>query len=72
MTDTPQAVAQMDDPIEDIAGACAFAKCGPRPIYHAVKTGKLRAAAINARGDLRFRRSWLLAWLDSLAKGGES
>jgi hypothetical protein len=42
-------------------------RCGRKIIYRAVAAGKLRAAVINARGDLRFRPEWVDAWLDGLA-----
>jgi integrase len=42
-----------------IEGACARAQCGKRVIYRAVKAGKLKAARINERGDLRFLPEWI-------------
>ena len=42
-------------------------RCGRKVIYRAVAAGRLRAAVINARGDLRFRSEWVDAWLDGLA-----
>lgn len=36
-------------------------RCGRKVIYRAVAAGKLRAATINARGDLRFRPEWVNA-----------
>jgi excisionase family DNA binding protein len=46
----------------------ARVRCGRKIIYRAVAAGKLRAAVINARGDLRFRHEWVDAWLDGLAQ----
>jgi excisionase family DNA binding protein len=40
-------------------------KTGDRSIYKAIKTGKLRAVSVNARGDLRSTPSWVMAWLES-------
>jgi hypothetical protein len=41
---------------------------GPRTIYAAIRDGKLKAAPINERGDLRIHRSWLLDWLERRAE----
>ena len=42
-------------------------RCGPKQIYRAVKTGKLRAARIGDRGDYRFRPQWVDDWLERSA-----
>jgi len=41
--------------------------CGTRPIYLAVKSGELKAVALNNRGDLRVHRDWVTAWLERRA-----
>ena len=43
--------------------AAAHAKCGERSIYNAVRSGKLRAARLGGRRELRFLREWIDAWL---------
>jgi hypothetical protein len=50
-----------------LSDVIARVRCGRKVIYRAVTAGKLRAATINARGDLRFRPEWVDAWLDGLA-----
>ena len=43
--------------------AAQHAKCGTRSIYLAVRQGKLRAARLGGRRELRFLASWIDAWL---------
>ena len=47
----------------DVADAAGHAKCGKRSIYLAVQQGKLRAARLGGRRELRFLREWVDAWL---------
>jgi excisionase family DNA binding protein len=44
---------------------CPVAKVGPKVIYGAVKAGRLRAARIGGRRDLRIHIDWLNAWLEA-------
>ena len=53
-----------------VSEAAARAKAGKRSIYAAVRTGELRAAPINERGDLRIADAWLDAWLEQRADRG--
>ena len=46
-----------------VGDAAAHAKCGRRSIYNAVATGKLRAARLGGRRELRFLPEWIDAWL---------
>ncbi len=39
------------------------ARCGPKTIYRAVRSGQLRAARLGGRRELRFLDSWIDAWL---------
>jgi excisionase family DNA binding protein len=43
--------------------AAQHAKCGKRSIYAAVQSGKLRAARLGGRRELRFLADWIDAWL---------
>ncbi len=56
----------MGTPIHEwltVAEAARYAKCGKRLIYHEVRRGKLRAARMGGRRELRFLGSWIDAWL---------
>ncbi len=46
-----------------IKESCPVAKCGPKLIYREIKAGRLRAARIGGRRDLRIHRSWIDEWL---------
>lgn len=43
--------------------AARHTRCGTRSIYLAVKQGKLRAARLGGRRELRFLKAWIDAWL---------
>jgi excisionase family DNA binding protein len=43
--------------------AAAVAQCGMKTIYREVRAGRLRAARIGARRDLRIHRDWVNEWL---------
>lgn len=40
-------------------------RTGTRPLYRAIRTGRLRAAQINDRGDLRVLGAWALNYLEA-------
>lgn len=42
--------------------------CGLGQVHRAVRARQLRAAKLNARGDLRILGSWALEYLETLAK----
>lgn len=46
-----------------VTEAAEHARCGRRTIYLAVKHGKLRAARLGGRRELRFLLEWVDAWL---------
>ena len=52
-----------------LAEAAHYAKAGKRCLYAAVRDGRLKAARINQRGDLRFTPEWLDAWLVEMTEG---
>ena len=39
------------------------ARCGPKTIYRAVRSGHLQAARIGGRRELRFLDGWIDRWL---------
>ena len=53
----------VESPWLDVRGAAARAKCGHRSIYNGVTSGKLRAARLGGRRELRFLREWIDTWL---------
>lgn len=46
-----------------VADAAQHARCGKRSIYTGVHQGKLRAARLGGRRELRFLVEWVDAWL---------
>lgn len=66
--DTPTAVAPIDStrsPWLTVREAAARAKCGTNLVYASVKAGRLRAARLGVRNDLRIHESWVDAWITS-------
>jgi len=47
--------------------AAARARCGTKVIYKEVSAGRLRAARIGGRRELRFRPEWVDQWLEQAA-----
>lgn len=48
--------------------AAKYAGVGRRLIYREVRAGRLRAAVLGDRRDLRIHRAWIDAWLTASAK----
>ena len=46
-----------------VRDAADRARCGPKTIYRAVRSGQLRAARIGGRRELRFLELWIDQWL---------
>ncbi len=44
------------------------AKVGARLLYREIKAGRLRAARIGGRRDLRIHRAWIDTWLEASAE----
>ena len=46
-----------------VAEAAKYARCGRKSIYNGVTSGKLQAARLGGRRELRFLREWVDSWL---------
>ena len=54
---------QAETPWITVKEAARYAKCGSKSIYLGVASGKLQAARLGGRRELRFVREWLDEWL---------
>ncbi len=48
--------------------ACPVAQCGVKLLYREIKAGRLRAARVGGRRDLRIHRRWIDEWLERSAE----
>ena len=46
-----------------VAEAAERARCGPKLIYREVRAGRLKAARVGGRRELRLLPEWIDAWL---------
>jgi excisionase family DNA binding protein len=46
-----------------VSEAAGRARCGPKLIYREVQAGRLQAAKVGGRRELRIRAEWVDAWL---------
>ena len=60
--DTLSSIAQ--SPWLTVAEAAERARCGVKTIYREVHAGRLRAARIGGRRELRLLAEWVDAWLE--------
>ena len=44
--------------------AAAYIGAGPKEIYKAVRSAKLKAVRLNERGDIRTTREWVDEWME--------
>lgn len=59
-------------PWRTVEQAAARAQTGTKLIYREVKAGRLRAARVGGRRELRFRDEWIDSWLEKCATPQES
>jgi excisionase family DNA binding protein len=59
---------QTPTPWRTVSEAAARAQTGTRLIYREAKAGRLKAARVGGRRELRFRDAWIDAWLESTAE----
>jgi excisionase family DNA binding protein len=57
-------VAADDDPFLDTEAAAAIPAVHPQTIRKAFREGRLKGIKVNGSRVLRFRRSWVVAWLE--------
>lgn len=63
------AVSKRDQPVWlDATSAAARAQVGRRIIYAEVTAGRLKAARVGGRRELRFRIEWVDTWLEAAAQ----
>ena len=65
-TTTGQPSVSMSDvrsPWLTVEEAAGRARCGPKLIYREVRAGRLRAARIGGRRELRLKPEWIDEWL---------
>ena len=55
-----------------VGQAAARAQVGRRIIYSEVQAGRLKAARVGGRRELRLRPAWIDRWLDESANALES
>lgn len=69
MIDEPAAVAVPTEssrsPWLTVREAAERARCSTKLIYAHIKSGKLRAAKLGVRSELRLHESWVDAWIVS-------
>jgi excisionase family DNA binding protein len=62
----------VETPWLTVEQAAARAQVGRRTIYNEAAAGRLRAARVGGRRELRFRAEWIDAWLERCATPQES
>jgi excisionase family DNA binding protein len=59
--------ATVTTPWRTVAEAAARGRLGEKLIYREIRVGRLRAARIGGRRDLRLKDEWIDAWLEASA-----
>ena len=57
--------AQVETPWLDVNEAAKRARCGVKLLYREVRAGRLQAARVGGRRELRLRAEWIDAWLSA-------
>jgi excisionase family DNA binding protein len=52
-----------------VGEAAAYARCGRKLIYREIAAGRLRAARVGGRREIRTRREWLDHWPEDAIRG---
>jgi hypothetical protein len=60
----PRQTAVDNDPFLDTDQAAAIPVVHPQTIRKAYREGRLKGIKVNGARCLRFRRSWVIAWLE--------
>jgi excisionase family DNA binding protein len=55
-------------PWRTVSQGATRALVGPRTIYNEVRAGRLRAARVGGRRELRFKDEWIDAWLEQTSE----
>lgn len=63
-TAVPEVVQLDADPYIDTDEAAAIPHVHPQTIRKAYREGRLKGIKVNGARNLRFRRSWVIAWLE--------
>lgn len=53
----------VDTPWRTVKQVAAHGQCGVKLVYREIRAGRLRAARIGNRRDLRIHREWIDEWL---------
>lgn len=62
----PVKVAEIEgSPWLTVRDAAKHAKVGAKTVYREIRSGRLKAAVIGGRRDLRLRVEWIDAWMES-------
>jgi excisionase family DNA binding protein len=55
--------AAISSPWLTVAESASYARCGVKLIYREIAAGRLRAARVGGRRDLRLLATWIDEWL---------
>ena len=63
----PAGSGEATSPWLTVTEAAERARCGPKLIYREVRAGRLRAARLGGRRELRLKAHWVDLWLERSA-----